>query len=151
VLYMQIFTTSDVDILKQADTLLYEVLWEPFGLPRDTRSKFPIDGDEYVFVAFQKDQLVGAFVLIVQDRVAELRHAAVEIKHQGNGIGRSLCKFIIDFAGGHGINRIEVYGRNTAIGFWENLGFVDTSGWLDHDFFVNYGIRFKKMVLEVSI
>lgn len=68
---MKIEDTSDKELLQQADRLLYQVLWEPFGLPGDTRSKF------------------------------------------------------------------------------KKVGFTDVSGWLDHDFFVNHGIRFKRMMRDV--
>ncbi|PKM82853.1 MAG: hypothetical protein CVU89_01570 [Firmicutes bacterium HGW-Firmicutes-14] len=143
---MEFCITSNKGILKQADELLYQVLWQPFGLPRDTRNKFEIIGEEMVFVAVQEDRVIAAFVLINRGKEAEIRHAAVHQELHRSGIGRTLCKMVLDYVKAHGVRKIEVYGRNTAIAFWEKLGFQDESGWLDHDLFIKYGIRFKKMV-----
>lgn len=142
---MQIFSTPNKKYLEQADELLYQVLWQPFGLPRDTRGRFEIDGVEVVFTAVLKEKVIAAFVLINRGEEAEIRHAAVHPEFQRSGVGQEICAQVLDFAKRQGVKQVEVYGRSAAIGFWEKLGFQDTSGWLDHDLFVKYGIRFKKM------
>jgi N-acetylglutamate synthase-like GNAT family acetyltransferase len=145
---MRFETTSDKELLQQADQLMYDVLWEPFGLPRDIRSKFKVEGQEKVIVALDEDKVVGAMVLIIQEAVAEIRHAAVYAKYQHSGLGRALFNHVLTLAMEYEVNKLEVYARNSAIDYWEKMGFSDISGWLDHDFFVNHGIRFKRMVRD---
>ncbi|MHB9095884.1 MAG: GNAT family N-acetyltransferase [Eubacteriales bacterium] len=146
---MHSFPTKNKQLLTQADDLLYHVLWQPFGLPRDTRDKFEINGEEVVFVTVREERVIAVFVLITRGIEAEIRHAAVHQEFHHLGIGRTLCEMVLEYAKAHGVRKIEVFGRNTAIAFWEKLGFQDKSDWLDHDLFIKYGIRFKKMVKAV--
>lgn len=133
-------------LLEKADDLLFRVLWAPFRMPRDIRGRFEKGDGELVFAALDGDEMAGVFVLVLFGEVnAELRHAAVSEKYSGKGIGRSLWRRVLDHIGERGINRVEVYARNTAIGFWEKIGFTAESGWLDHELFIGHGIRFKKM------
>lgn len=73
---MKIEVTSDEELLQQADRLLYEVLWQPFGLPEDTRSKFEVLGQEKVIAALDEDKVVGTIVIIIQGEAAEIRHVS---------------------------------------------------------------------------
>lgn len=58
---------------------------------------------------------------------------------QTQGVGRSLVnKVLTDWPE----RRIEVVVRNTAIGFWERLGFKPFGNWMDHESFTKHGIRF---------
>lgn len=74
--------------------------------------------------------VVGVIVLIIQAETAEIRHAAVSGKYQRLGLGRALLNIALTLAKESGVKELEVYARNTAIEFWEKVGFADVSGWL---------------------
>lgn len=138
--------TIDEVFLKEADTLLYEELWEPLGLPEDTRKKFPVNGEEFVFVALFLGQVVGSIVLILRPDSAEIRHTAIRSEYQRTGIGRNLWEQVSEFIKRKGIKKTEVYARDTSVAFWEKMGFQSVSDWLDHEVFADTDIKFKKMV-----
>jgi len=48
------------------------------------------------------------------------------------------------------INLIQVYARNTSLGFWQKLMFKEYSPWLENELFTAHGISFKKMLFMVS-
>ena len=145
-----IITSSDEILLKESSRLFYEELWEPLGISENIREDFRVDGDEVVVLALFLGQVIGAFSLIVCPEVVEIRHAAVCSEYRGAGIGRKICNRVQEYALTKGVKQIEVFGRSTAIDFWEKLGFKDTTGWVDFDPFPEHGIRFKKMAKDVN-
>lgn len=81
----------------------------------------------------------------------EVRHAAVASWCHGKNIGRRLWEQVRAYLQEQGITNIEVYARNTSLGFWVKMGFRDESDWLDHELFVKHGIRFKQLVWRKNI
>ena len=147
---MEFVIATDPATIKKADDLLYEVLWKPFNISSNTREYFKTGAPELIFAALQENRVTGAFVLVVYSPdYAEIRHAAVSIPSQGQGTGRKLCRQVLSYAEQNQINRIEVYARDTALGFWTKMGFKEESDWVDHELFIKHGIRFKKMAVTV--
>jgi [ribosomal protein S18]-alanine N-acetyltransferase len=78
-------------------------------------------GDELVGFA------VGKVVRIGEERVAELESVAVKAEARRGGIGRRLCKAVIDWCRVEGAAAMELEvraGSGGAIGLYEGLGFV---------------------------
>ena len=76
---MLIKTTISDQEKNELDDLLWSVLWEPLGLPRDIRQTFESSSPEIELVAIDDDVLVGG---IVANRLSEhdyeIRHIAVK-------------------------------------------------------------------------
>ncbi|MES3008753.1 MAG: GNAT family N-acetyltransferase [Pseudomonadota bacterium] len=70
----------------------------------------------------------------------KLRQMAVCPQHQGRGLGRQLLKFAEDTLRQRGFQRIEMSARQSAIGFYEKIGYR-TIG----DAYVERGIPHIKM------
>ena len=147
---MRFTMETDEFALQQVDALLYEVLWEPYGMP-NVRHQFDKGEAEIVFTAKDGITVVGAFMLIVyKDKSAELRHAAVLPEYQGQKAGQGLWNETLEYIRAEGIESVYVYARNTAIGFWEKTGFRAETDWLDHEAFAGSGIRFKRMFFDIK-
>ncbi len=56
-------------------------------------------------------------------RTVKLRQMAVEPARQGTGIGRGLLEGVEKILVSHELDRIELNARDTAVGFYEKLGF----------------------------
>ncbi|XEC93499.1 GNAT family N-acetyltransferase [Paenibacillus tarimensis] len=137
--------TNDLEEIIISEKLLYEVLFKPIDLSNSARQQFKIPGDEYFFVAFDGTEAAGVMLVVVNGDYVELRHGAVSCKYHGKGIGSGLWNEVQRFLQDKGIRTIELYSRNTALGFWTKLGFEEISGWIDHQLFARHEIRFKKM------
>ena len=78
-------------------------------------------GDELVGFA------VGKVVRIGEETVAELESVAVKVDARRAGIGRRLCRAVIDWCRVEGASTLELEvraGSGGAIGLYEGLGFV---------------------------
>jgi len=86
---------------------------------------------EYVkrelFVAESKGELIGFAVGRLMGDLAELESVAVDLRARRYGVGKALCKTVIDWAGAQGAHTIELEVRAAsegAIGLYRSLGFV---------------------------
>lgn len=148
---LQVLITEDNEIIEKADRILFEELWKPLGMPSNAREEFKAGAKEVVFIAIEDEQIIGTFVLVVYDsQLAEIRHAAVLSKYRNKSVGKQLFQNVRSYLRNQRINQLEVYSRNTSIGYWSRMGFVEVSDWLDHELFASHGIRFKKMVCLVE-
>ena len=135
------------EALEAIDQLLWEILWEPVGLPRNVRQRFKLPGSEVIFVAMHRKQLVGTVVGQSQnEREMELRHLAVRPDMQGNGVGRGLVAKLVEYSLNHGYISISTHARNTSQTFFEKHGFQPVPGeTLTHPVFDNPRINFLFM------
>ena len=86
---VDIITTADA--AARLDELLWIVLWQPLGLPRDIRNTFNMDGEKFELLAQENGQAVGGLLAVWTGRAEiELRHLAVAAHALGRGIGRSI-------------------------------------------------------------
>jgi predicted GNAT family N-acyltransferase len=78
--------------------------------------------------AFFNGSLAGVLILVSAEKgAARMRQVAVSEGLQGNGIGTKLVKYAEKTAGGKGYKEIVLHARQTALGFYEKLGYETTS------------------------
>lgn len=136
----------------EVDELLWFVLWQPLGLPRDIRSNFNIDGEKLELVAKENGQIVGGLVAVwTAENEIELRHLAVASGAQRKGIGRSLVAELCRIASVKMCRRIHTIARNTSAGFFRKVGFRAVPGRApEHPVFLKHGITFEFMEKSVE-
>jgi N-acetylglutamate synthase-like GNAT family acetyltransferase len=137
-------TTTDA---AEMDELLWHVLWQSLGLPRDVRRAFSVGGEELELVVKENGRIVGGLVAVwTAETEVELRHLAVAYNAQRHGNGRSLVAELVGIVGLRGCRRIHTIARNTSADFFRQLGFRPTSGKThEHPAFAKHGIRFELM------
>jgi RimJ/RimL family protein N-acetyltransferase/GNAT superfamily N-acetyltransferase len=142
---IQIVTTGDD--AARVDEILWAVLWQPLGLPRDVRGSFKLDGEEFELLALEDEQVVGGLVAVwTGDGEVELRHVAVASFAQGRGIGRGLVAELCRIAKATHCRRIHTIARNTSAEFLRTLEFQTAPGQApDHPVFLEHGITFELM------
>ena len=69
---------------------------------------------------------------------------AVDVVHQGEGIGRKLIEHAIKTAKEIGYEKIVMHAMLSVVGFYEKLGFKQ-----DSDVFEEKGITFIRMVKDL--
>ncbi len=142
---VDIITTADA--AARLDELLWIVLWQPLGLPRDIRNTFNMDGEKFELLAQENGQAVGGLLAVWTGRAEiELRHLAVAAHAQGRGIGRSLVTELCRIAKARNCRRIHTIARNTSAEFFRTLGFQTAPGQTpEHPVFLEHGITFELM------
>ena len=149
----QKFDMATVEIVKTAggtaevDDLLWNVLWQPLGLPRNIRNNFSIDGKKIELAVKENGQIVGGLVAVwTAEKEIELRHLAVDSSHQGKGIGHSLVTELFRIVSVKLCHRINTIARNTSAEFFRGLGFQSVPGKMpEHPVFLKHGITFEFM------
>lgn len=113
--------------MAEAHALRHEVLFAPFGIPRDDR--WDDEGaDRLHLAAFRDGRLVGyANMLLDPDSTGRVRQVSVLPELQGYGVGRALMAGIEDEARRRGIVRLSLNARTTAEGFYIRLGWRTVS------------------------
>lgn len=84
------------------------------------------DEDSFHFVALKGNNVVGCamlYPLVAFPGVVQLMQMAVTENLRGSGIGRGLVAFLIDFAEAEGFREVVCHSRDSAVSFYENLGF----------------------------
>lgn len=84
------------------------------------------DNDGYHFGAFQNGNLVGVVSLFQKGTNFQFRKFAVDAPVQNTGIGKTLLKYIENFAIAQDAKQIWCNARNTAIAFYLRYGYVQT-------------------------
>ena len=133
----------------ELDRLLWEVLWEPLGLPRDIRGSFKLDKPQIELVAIERDNVIGALVAnrLSRDEI-EIRHIAVETDFQKSSIGRQLIEELFQLVGRESPLKILTHARNTSTGFFIKLGFRPVGIPVEVEFFKEHGIQIQLMSVE---
>jgi N-acetylglutamate synthase-like GNAT family acetyltransferase len=145
--------TANVEVVKTAkdaaelDELLWRVLWQPLGLPRDIRNKFSIDGKKIEVAVKEQGQIVGGLVAVwTSENEIELRHLAVNPDHQSKGIGQSLVAKLFSVYSAKPFHRVHTIARNKSASFFRKLGFQTASDTPpEHPIFMEHGITFELM------
>ena len=135
---------KDVDEL---DELLWRILWQPLGFPRNVRQGFKVDGESIELVAKENGRVMGGVVAVwTGDTEVELRHLAVSPETQNQGTGRRLIESVVEIVRSKGCRRVHTIARNTSVGFFRNLGFRTARGTApEHPVFNKHGIVFELM------
>ena len=128
------------------DELLWEVLWEPIGLPRDIRQSFMIEGEGVDLVALSGGGVIGGLSASwTFPMEVELRHLAVRPEVRRRGIGSSLVKKLIALVSQRNCSIVRTISRNTSTDFFRGMGFVPSraGNFPDHPAFKKHGITFE--------
>ena len=100
-----------------------EVLRKPIGLDF-TEEELDKEKDEILIGAFDEDEMIGCCMLTkTEEGELRLRQMAVKDDLQGTGIGASIISFAENLARDKGFGKIVMHARDTAVGFYEKLGY----------------------------
>ncbi len=99
------------------------ILRDPLGL-QWTEEEESWEPRERHFGGRVGNEMIACVVIRPQgDGAVKLRQMAVEPDLQGTGIGRELLEGVEKILVSHELDRIELNARDTAVGFYEKLGF----------------------------
>lgn len=131
----------------EVDELLWRILWQPLGFPRNIRSKFSIDGKKLELAAKENGRIVGGLVAVwTAENEIELRHLAVASDYQRKGIGQGLITELCRIASVKMCHQIHTIARNTSVDFFRKVGFRSAPGRApEHPVFLEHGIMFELM------
>ena len=131
---------------KELLDLRYKILLQPLGLKfldsyREEEASYLHIG----CIESSTDELIGGLILAPID-AEEIRvmQVAVDVVHQGEGIGRKLIEHAIKTAKEIGYEKIVMHAMLSVVGFYEKLGFKQ-----DSDLFEEKGITFIRMVKDL--
>ncbi|MHC4638233.1 MAG: GNAT family N-acetyltransferase [Planctomycetota bacterium] len=144
---IKIMPATNLGDSEELDKIFWEVLWKPFGLPRNIRDSFKLESENIELMVKQNSVIVGGLEAnFLSPNELELRHIAVKSSFQRKSIGSMLVKKLIEIAKERGCLVIQTYARNTSIDFFSGLGFVSLTGkTLEHPVFSKHGVIFQQM------
>jgi GNAT superfamily N-acetyltransferase len=112
------------DEYRQTVALRDEVLRKPLGL-RFAPKGLAAEEDSFHLACWDGDALAGCLVLKpLSRRRIRMRQLAVAPPRQGRGLGKALVNFAESFARRRGYQEMVVHARETAVGFYEKLGYM---------------------------
>lgn len=120
---LKIIDHNSDDYQKMVD-LRYQILRKPLGLhftPEDLEK----EKNDILIGCFDDDKLEGCCILTeTEPGTVRLRQMAVSAGLQGKGIGRVIMMFAENVARDAGYKKLNMHARDTAIGFYEKLGYT---------------------------
>ena len=131
---------------KELLDLRYKILLQPLGLKfldsyREEEANFLHIG----CIDNSTGELIGGLILApIDDEEIRVMQVAVDVVHQGEGIGKKLIEYAESVAKKIGYNRIVMHAMLSVVGFYEKLGFTQ-----DSDLFEEKGVNFIRMVKEL--
>ncbi len=100
-----------------------EILRKPLGLTF-TDDELAGEKDDILIGAFDDDDLLACCMLTKADNSSlRLRQMAVQNNLQGKGIGASMMNFAEIVSRDKGYKKVIMHARETAVGFYEKLGY----------------------------
>lgn len=133
--------------LYQAERLLRnEVLLRPIGIPDFGWEQH--DESAWHFVAIKDQEVIGCVLLVPMDaegKNARLTQMAVKSNVQGQGVGKLLVQYLIDFSVKNKLAEIHIHARDTVTPFYELFGFK-----IYGEEFEEVGIKHKHMSLRLK-
>ena len=98
--------------------------------------------------ALVDDRVVGVVTTFPEDtplapgrRAERIRGMAVDDGWRGAGVGRLLMRAVVDLARGRGAEVLWANGRDTALGFYERIGFRTTGeGFVDGEMHLGHHV-----------
>lgn len=103
--------------------LRLDVLRKPLGL-NFSEIELSNEINDILITAFDEEEILGCCILqTVDGNCIKLRQMAVQNKIQGKGIGVAIMSFAENLARDKGFKIIRMHARETAIGFYEKLGY----------------------------
>lgn len=126
--------------------LRYKILLQPLGLKfldsyREQEASFLHIG----CIDNSTDKLIGGLILVpIDDEEIRVMQVAVDVVHQGEGVGKKLIGYAETVAKEIGYSRIVMHAMLSVVGFYEKLGFTQ-----EGDMFEEKGINFVRMVKKL--
>ncbi|GAB3365015.1 GNAT family N-acetyltransferase [Arachidicoccus ginsenosidivorans] len=103
--------------------LRHQILRKPLGMELSKRDTVE-DETDILIGCFENDKIMGCCMLKKMDKqTVRLRQMAVHSGLQGKGVGRALVGFAENIALDFGYTRMMLHARNSAVGFYQKLGF----------------------------
>lgn len=100
-----------------------EILRQPLGLAF-TPDELDKEKEDILIGAFDDDDMLACCVLSQADnKCLRLRQMAVRNNLQGKGIGASMMNFAEILTRDKGYQKLIMHARETAVGFYEKLGY----------------------------
>ena len=78
--------------------------------------------DNEVYVAVDRDQILGCCALVLKDGKADLEHMWIRPEHMGTGVGRSLFMHAMERACNLNASAVDILADPNAAGFYERMG-----------------------------
>lgn len=123
-----------------AVALRRDVLRKPLGLDF-TEAQLASEAASLHLTAWEEDVLLGTLLLTPLDgQSIQMRQVAVDDRRQGLGIGRAMVLESETEALRRGFRRMMLHARDTAVGFYANLGYRPVGA-----AFMEVGIRHQEM------
>ena len=108
---------------KKMVELRKEILRKPLGLDF-SEADLENEKDDTLIAAFDDDEMVGCCMLCKEtDEKIKLRQMAVHEVVQGKGLGAAILNFAENIARDKGYKKIFMHARESAVGFYEKLGY----------------------------
>ena len=108
---------------QQMVNLRNEILRKPLGLSL-TPEELAKEKEDILIAAFDEDQMLACCMLTKEGKNSlRLRQMAVQNNQQGKGIGASMMNFAEILARDKGYKKLIMHARETAVGFYEKLGY----------------------------
>jgi predicted GNAT family N-acyltransferase len=136
------FGTPEYD---EAVSIRYDVLRKPLGL-QFTVTQLEKEWQDVHFACYsERSEMLGCLILTkINDTTLKMRQVAVKERLQGAGVGKALVEASETYATMNNYTNIELSARDTAIPFYERLGYEIIS-----DTFTEVGIAHKKMTKQI--
>ncbi len=123
-----------------AVALRRDILRKPLGL-EFTEAQLASESESFHLTAWEEDVLLGTLLLTPLEHGAiQMRQVAVDDRQQRSGIGRAMVAEAEAEARRHGFTRVMLHARDTAIPFYEKLGYQRVGAE-----FTEVGIRHQEM------
>ncbi len=108
---------------QQMVKLRNEILRQPLGLSL-TVDELNKEKDDILIGAFDDEKILACCILTKADNKSlRLRQMAVQNNQQGKGIGASMLNFAEIIARDKGYKKLIMHARETAVRFYEKLGY----------------------------
>ena len=108
---------------QQMIKLRKEILRQPLGLSF-TPEELAREKEDILIGAFDDDEMLACCLLTKMDnKCLKLRQMAVQNNLQGKGIGASMMNFAELISRDKGYKKLIMHARETAVGFYEKLGY----------------------------
>jgi predicted GNAT family N-acyltransferase len=115
------------------------------GVPQEI--ELDQDDREAVHVlAVEHEEAVGCGRVVFKKGYAKLGRIAVKKGKRRQGIGKQICRELIQIAREHDVERLILHAQVSVVGFYESLGFSVTS-----DVFEEAGIEHVCMERELKV
>lgn len=111
------------DEYRRTVALRAAILRRPLDLHYDP-AELALENNSHHLVCDVNGEMAACLILRPEtDGRVQMRQFAVRAEMQGRGIGRTLAAYAEEFALAHGYVEVFMHARETALGFYEKLGY----------------------------